>query len=74
MGMISDDQAVVDTAKRDGIAVLPIHHMRRDVTASYMTRGELSAPMTERIVAERERRVGSLDHVPEDLRPYYAVD
>ena len=55
-------------------AVIPIHHMRRYVTASYMTRGELSAQMTERIVAERERRVGSLDHVPEDLRPYYAVD
>ncbi len=54
--------------------VIPIHHMRRYVTASYMTRGELSSAMAERIVAERDRRRGSMDHVPEDLRPYYAVD
>ena len=52
-------------------AVIPIHRVRRYVTASYMIRGTLSRAMSERVVAERERRAaGSLDHMPRqvDLR------
>ena len=55
-------------------AVIPIHRLRRYVTTSYMIRGSLSTAMEERIIAERERRAAhSLDHVPDRLRPYYAV-
>lgn len=56
-------------------AVRPIHRLRRYVTASYMSRGDLSPEMTKRVVVERERREAQgIDHVPEALRPYYVFD
>lgn len=52
--------------------VIPIHRLRRYVTASYTTRGRLSPAMTERTRQEAERRAAtSLDAVPERLRPHW---
>lgn len=77
-----DDGAYVPASLRAGSvvlrvpevwhAVIPIHRMRRYVTASYMIRGTLSPAMSLRVIAERERRADvAIERVPEHLRPYY---
>lgn len=67
--------SVVERVPEVWHAVIPIHRLCRYVTASYMIRGTLSAAMSERVLAERERRAaGSLDHVPQHLRPFYVFD
>jgi hypothetical protein len=53
-------------------AVIPIHHMRRYVTASYAVRGQLSGKMQQRAAATRvQRQEIPLKVVPRDLQPYW---
>lgn len=53
-------------------AVIPIHRLRRYVTASYTVRGRLSEKMQQRAAATSERRQEtSLEAVPQDLQPYW---
>jgi hypothetical protein len=53
-------------------SVIPIHRLRRYVTASYATRGQVSATMEDRIRLEVERRSAMpTDDVPERLRPHW---
>ena len=53
-------------------AVIPIHRLRRYVTASYTIRGQLSEKMTERTEKEVERREqAGVECVPERLRQYW---
>lgn len=54
-------------------AVIPIHRLRRYVTASYNVRGRLSPEMERRVAEEKVRREAEgLDTVPELLRPYWS--
>ena len=53
-------------------AVIPIHRLRRYVTASYVTKGQLSKAMTERIGKEKElRKAVPRDEIPERYRKYW---
>ena len=54
-------------------AVIPIHRLRRYVTASYAVRRQVSATMGERVKKEAERReqIG-MDDIPERLRPHWS--
>ena len=54
-------------------AVIPIHRLRRYVTASYAVRGQMSAVMAERVKQEVERRAQApVDGIPERFRPHWS--
>lgn len=55
-------------------AVIPIHRLRRYVTASYSIRGQMSAVMSERVKQEVERRRIRSGDIPERLRPHWLWD
>ncbi|MFT5365630.1 MAG: hypothetical protein ACI8V2_000570 [Candidatus Latescibacterota bacterium] len=56
-------------------AVIPIHRMRRYVTASYSVRGQVSETMSERASEVIERRKEMpLDNIPKSLQPYWIWD
>jgi hypothetical protein len=54
-------------------AVIPIHRLRRYVTASYAARGQVSVVMAERVKQEVERRAQApADGIPERFRPHWS--
>jgi hypothetical protein len=56
-------------------AVIPIHHMRRYVTASYAIRGQVSQTMSERMSqAIAQRKEIPIDNIPKRLQPYWIWD
>ena len=56
-------------------AVIPIHRLRRYVTASYTIRGRLSGKMQQRAASAIEQRKEiPLESVPQDLRPYWMAE
>ena len=56
-------------------AVIPIHRMRRYVTASYSTRGPISNTMKERMSQTiAQRKDIPLDKIPKRLQPYWIWD
>lgn len=56
-------------------AVIPIHRMRRYVTASYSVRGQVSETMSERMSqAITQRKEIAIDTIPKRLQPYWIWD
>jgi len=56
-------------------AVVPIYRLRRYVTGTYATRGEMSRALKQRVEEELDRRRNAGEYsVPEAVRPYWELE